>query len=111
MSTIPTVTVRPSDAAAAYARTDRSTSPSATQGTQGTQQTGGSFGSTVQQALQQAVDTGHDAEDKTTQALKGGGNLTDVVVALSHASVTLQTATAIRDRVVQAYQDIMKMPI
>jgi flagellar hook-basal body complex protein FliE len=70
-----------------------------------------SFGSTVQQALEQAVQTGHSAEDQATQALKGGGNLTDVVVALSHASMTLQTATAIRDRVVQAYQDIMKMPI
>lgn len=113
MSTIPTVTIRPSDAAAAYARTARETAPAAT-ATQGTQQAG-SFGNTVQQALQQAlqqaVDTGHDAEDKTMQALKGGGNLTDVVLALSHASMTLQTATAIRDRVVQAYQDIMKMPI
>lgn len=108
MSTIPTVTVRPSDAAAAYARTARS----ATQGpaTQGTQQDR-SFGNTVQQALQDAVATGHAAEDKSTQALTGGSNLTDVVVALSHASVTLQTATAIRDRVVQAYQDIMKMPL
>jgi len=30
---------------------------------------------------------------------------------LQHFGLTLQTATAIRDRVVQAYQDIMKMPI
>ena len=45
------------------------------------------------------------------KAISGGGNLTDVVTALSHAEMTLQTATAIRDRVVQAYQDIMKMPI
>jgi flagellar hook-basal body complex protein FliE len=84
----------------------------ATQGiaAQGSAQ-GGGFGATVQQAIEQAVQTGHTAEDQATQALKGGGNLTDVVVALSHASMTLQTATAIRDRVVQAYQDIMKMPI
>ena len=37
--------------------------------------------------------------------------VTDVVVALSHAEMTLQATTAIRDRVVQAYQDIMRMPI
>ncbi|MBS0638962.1 MAG: flagellar hook-basal body complex protein FliE [Acetobacteraceae bacterium] len=113
MSTIPSITIRPSDAAAAYARTARSVAqPPAGQApaAQGAQQDRG-FGTTVQQALQQAVDVGHTAEDKSTQALKGGSNLTDVVVALSHASVTLQTATAIRDRVVQAYQDIMKMPI
>ena len=63
------------------------------------------------QALDQAVQTGHTADDQAMQALSGGGNLTDVVTALSHAEMTLQTATAIRDRVVQAYQDIMKMPI
>ncbi len=71
----------------------------------------GSFGSTMQQALEQAVQTGHTADDQATKAISGGGNLTDVVVALSHAEMTLQTATTIRDRVVQAYQDIMKMPI
>ena len=45
------------------------------------------------------------------KAVSGTGNLTEVVTALSHAELTLQTATAIRDRVVQAYQDIIKMPI
>lgn len=113
MSTIPTVTVRPSAAAEAYARTARIANQaqgSTPSGTQAAQPDRG-FGATVQQALEQAVQTGHAAEDKTTEALKGGGSLTDVVVALSHASMTLQTATAIRDRVVQAYQDIMKMPI
>ena len=45
------------------------------------------------------------------EALSGGGNLTEVVTALSRAELTLQSATAIRDRVVQAYQDIIKMPI
>ena len=109
MTTISTVTVRPSAAAEAYARTARIASQ-AQAATQATQPNTG-FGATVQQAMEQAVQTGHTAEDKATEALKGGGSLTDVVVALSHASMTLQTATAIRDRVVQAYQDIMKMPI
>jgi flagellar hook-basal body complex protein FliE len=107
MTTIPSIVVTPSTAAEAYAKVSRG----------GAGQTpeeapaDGSFGATVQQAMQQAVQTGHAAEDQATQVLKGGGNLTDVVVALSHAEMTLQTATAIRDRVVQAYQDIMKMPI
>jgi flagellar hook-basal body complex protein FliE len=107
MSTIPTVTIRPSAAAEAYARTARGSAAPQAPGTQPDQ----SFGAAVQQSLEQAVQTGHTAEDQATNALKGGGNLTDVVLALSHASMTLQTATAIRDRVVQAYQDIMKMPI
>jgi flagellar hook-basal body complex protein FliE len=34
-----------------------------------------------------------------------------VVTAVSNAEVTLQTVVAVRDRVVAAYLDILKMPI
>lgn len=103
MSMIPTVVVTPSAAAEAYTRNARGGAPSA-----GAQS---SFGNVMTQALDQAVQTGHTADDQAMKAISGGGNLTEVVTALSHAEMTLQTATAIRDRVVQAYQDIMKMPI
>ncbi len=43
--------------------------------------------------------------------LSGNASVTDVVTAVAKAELTLQTAMTIRDRVVQAYQDIMKMPI
>ena len=102
MTPIPTMVITPSAAADAYSRTARGVS---------SDDAPGSFGSAVTQALGQAVQTGHTADDQAMQALSGGGNLTDVVTALSHAEMTLQAATAIRDRVVQAYQDIMKMPI
>jgi flagellar hook-basal body complex protein FliE len=101
MSTIPTIVVTPSAAADAYARVD---SGEAGNGAN-------DFGATLQRTLQGAVDNFATADAKTTEALTGGGNLTEVVTALSRAELTLQTATAIRDRVVQAYQDIMKMPI
>lgn len=102
MTTIPTVVITPSAAAEAYTRTARGTASA---------DTSTSFGSAITQALDQAVQTGHTADNQAMKALSGGGNLTDVVTALSHAEMTLQAATAIRDRVVQAYQDIMKMPI
>ena len=70
-----------------------------------------SFGDTVTQAIQQGIATGENAETQATTAITSGGNLTAVVTALSHAEMTLQTATAIRDRVVAAYQDIIKMTI
>jgi flagellar hook-basal body complex protein FliE len=34
-----------------------------------------------------------------------------VVLAVARAELALQTTVAIRDRVVQAYQDVMRMPI
>jgi flagellar hook-basal body complex protein FliE len=102
MTDIPTMVITPSAAARAYARVDG-----------GAVATGESnaFGATLQHALEGAMKTGHEADSQAMQALAGGGNLTDVVTALSRAELTLQSATAIRDRVVQAYQDIMKMPI
>jgi len=102
MTTIPTIVITPSGAADAYTRTargDASGDPP------------GGFSSVISQALDQAVQSGHTADNQAMQVLSGGGNLTDVVTALSHAEMTLQTATAVRDRMVQAYQDIIKMPI
>ena len=107
MTDIPTITVRPSAAAAAYARVDSGTQGIGT----GSGEGGGDFGATLQQALQGAVDAGHAADAKAMEALNGTGNLTDVVTAVARAQLALQTATAIRDRVVQAYQDIIKMAI
>jgi flagellar hook-basal body complex protein FliE len=104
MTDIQTITVRPSAAAAAYARVDSGAQGAGDAGT-------GDFGATLQQALQGAVDAGHAADAKAMGALNGTGNLTEVVTAVARAQLALQSATAIRDRVVQAYQDIMKMPI
>jgi flagellar hook-basal body complex protein FliE len=73
--------------------------------------TGADFGALMSRAMNDAVQTGQAAETQAAQAIAGGGNLTEVVQAVSRAELTLQTATAIRDRVVQAYQDIMRMPI
>jgi flagellar hook-basal body complex protein FliE len=34
-----------------------------------------------------------------------------VVTAVAEADLTLQTVVAVRDRVIEAYQNIMRMPI
>ena len=105
MSTIPTIVVTPSAAADAYARVDHGGIGA------GSGSDIGNFGATLEWALEGAIDSGHAADGKAMEAISGGGNLTEVVMALARAELTLQSATVIRDRVVQAYQDIMKMPI
>jgi flagellar hook-basal body complex protein FliE len=102
VTTIPTIVVTPLTAAEAYG---------STAGSGASADASNSFGSAMTQALDQAIQTGHTADEQAMKAIGGSGNLTEVVTALSHAEMTLQTATAIRDRMVQAYQDIMKMPI
>jgi flagellar hook-basal body complex protein FliE len=69
------------------------------------------FGATLQRAVEGAVELGRSADAATTQSLLGQGSVTDVVLAVSRAELALQTAVAVRDRVVSAYQDVMRMPI
>lgn len=69
------------------------------------------FGAALSQALHGAIDAGHAADAQSMQALTGHGNITDLVTAVSKAELALQTTIGIRDRMVQAYQDIMRMPI
>jgi flagellar hook-basal body complex protein FliE len=69
------------------------------------------FGSLLSRALEGVESTGRQADTQAMQALAGGSDITSVVTAVSRAQLALQTTTAIRDRVLQAYQDIIKMPI
>jgi flagellar hook-basal body complex protein FliE len=71
----------------------------------------GDFGATLQRAVEGAVELGRSADAASTQALLGQGSVTDVVLAVSRAETALQTAVTLRDRVVSAYQDVMRMPI
>ncbi len=102
----------PSAAASAYARVQgQDMSGIGAEGDGLQTGAGGSFGDTLSQALAGVVDSGHAADTAAAKGISGEGNLTDVVMAVSKAQLALQSTTAIRDRVVQAYQDIMKMSI
>jgi len=72
---------------------------------------GANFAETLTRAAQNAIDIGRGADAASTNALTGQGSVTDVVLAISRAELALQTTTAVRDRVVTAYQDVMRMPI
>ena len=70
-----------------------------------------SFGALLDKVLEDAVAAGHESERVATGALVGQANLQDVVAAVHAAEVTLQTVVAVRDRMISAYQDILRMPI
>lgn len=72
---------------------------------------GDGFGGLVRRALEQGVEIGRSAEAASTAAMLGQGGVTEAVLAISRAELALQTTVAIRDRVVAAYQDVMRMPI
>ena len=72
---------------------------------------GPSFADLLQEAGKTAVETLRTGEAMSAQAVVGEANITDVVNAVNNAEMTLQTVTAVRDRVVSAYQQILRMPI
>jgi flagellar hook-basal body complex protein FliE len=71
----------------------------------------GDFGSMVQSALQGVVQQSSAAEGLSMKAISGEANIQDVVSAVSQAELSLQTTLAVRDKVVAAYQEIMRMAI
>ncbi|MAB15535.1 flagellar hook-basal body complex protein FliE [Parvibaculum sp.] len=75
-------------------------------------QAAGGFDNMLKSALDEAVDTGKASEQKVA-AMTGArqGNLVDVVTAVSEAEATLQTVVTVRDKVISAYQEILRMPI
>jgi flagellar hook-basal body complex protein FliE len=72
---------------------------------------GADFSATLRRAVEGVVEVGRSADAASTQALLGQGSVTDVVLAVARAETALQTAVTLRDRVVAAYQDVMRMPI
>ena len=72
---------------------------------------GQSFAELLGESLNSAVKAGVEAEQMSAKAIAGQADLNEVVSAVSNAEVTLQTVVAIRDRVIQAYQEISQMPI
>lgn len=72
---------------------------------------GASFGDMLSNVLGEATSTGRAAEAKAGELMTGKGDIVDVVTAVNAAEMSLETVVAIRDRVIAAYQDIMRMPI
>ena len=74
--------------------------------------TGGvSFASLMKHSIRESVETMRTGEEMSAKAITGEADITDVVQAVTAAELTLQTVVTVRDRMISAYQDIMRMPI
>lgn len=70
-----------------------------------------SFSDFLKNSVSESIDTMKAGEKTQAGAITGESDLADVVQAVTSAEVTLQTVVAIRDRMITAYQEIMRMPI
>lgn len=69
------------------------------------------FESMLGDVLNNALSAGKSAETAAINGMAKKAELVDVVTAVTQAEITLETVTAVRDKVIAAYQDIMRMPI
>jgi flagellar hook-basal body complex protein FliE len=71
----------------------------------------GGFGESLNRLLQ-AVDTSAGAANTAVgQMLDGTGDVHDAMIALQRAETTLQLTIQMRNKLMQAYQEIMRMPV
>lgn len=72
-----------------------------------------SFADMLGQAINKVSDTQQASNQLATafEIGKSGVDLTDVMVASQKATVSFQALTQVRNKLVQAYQDIMQMPV
>jgi len=71
----------------------------------------GGFGDILKSAMGDAVQASKHAEKQMAAQVAGKAELIDVVTAISAAEQSLETVMAVRDQVINAYQEIMRMPI
>jgi flagellar hook-basal body complex protein FliE len=98
--------IDPLSAARAYQQAARASSGAATGGGETAD-----FGNLVQEAIRQAGQSATIAENQALAVAAGQADIVDVVTAIAAAETQLQTVIAVRDQVISAYQDILRMPI
>jgi len=72
---------------------------------------GPSFGAMLKDAVGSVMEAGKKSDAQTIAMTSGKANVMDVVTAVAETDVAVSTLVSVRDRVIQSYEDIMKMPI
>ncbi len=72
---------------------------------------GPNFGSILKDVMN-AVSAAAQKSDVQAQAVAAGkANMVDVVTAVADTEATFQTLISVRDKVIAAYEDVLRMPI
>jgi flagellar hook-basal body complex protein FliE len=98
-------------ASAAYANAASLLKPSTAKVDQPASTEGGEFGKLLADAVQGMIDSGKASDQKAMDLVNGKGDIVDVVTAISQTELAMQTMVTVRDKVISAYEEIMRMPI
>ena len=79
--------------------------------TGGAEAGGPDFSALLGKALDATAEAGRKADTQTASVAGGRADIVNVVTAIAAAETQLETVMAVRDQVIQAYQEILRMPI
>src|SRR5712691_10885972 len=69
-----------------------------------------SFTSVLKEAIGAVSEAGKKSDTQTRAMVNGKSNMVDVVTAVAETEVAIDAVVAVRDKVIAAYEEIMKMP-
>ena len=72
---------------------------------------GPSFAAVLKEAVGSVMESGRKSDAQAIALASGKANVMDVVTAVAETDVAVSTLVSVRDRVIQSYEDIMKMSI
>jgi flagellar hook-basal body complex protein FliE len=72
---------------------------------------GSNFADLLAQNVQSVVDQGKASDQMALDMVNGKANVVDMVTAISETEMAIESMVTIRDRVIAAYEEIMRMPI
>ncbi len=71
----------------------------------------GDFAGILRETVDQVVEAGRASDQIAIQAVEGSANIVDVVTAVAESELALETMVSVRDRIISAYESIIRMPI
>lgn len=71
----------------------------------------GEFADLVKNAISQAVKIGEQSESLSIAGINDRADINKVVTAVAEAEVALKTVVTVRDKVIDAYKEIIRMPM
>jgi len=71
----------------------------------------GSFATLLKDAIGSVVEAGRKSDAQAQALANGKSSMVDVVTAVAQTEVAVDAMVAVRDKVIAAYDEIMKMPI
>ena len=102
----------PAIAANAYAALAQLRDQTASLGGDAAPQDGGlNFGSMLKDVMANVTAAGHKSDTQAQAVATGKANMIDVVTAVAESETAIQTLVSVRDKVIAAYEEILKMPI